>query len=260
MSRRGEALRTLQPFIEKAQRFSGWMFEDLDITRVEPSPYPNGRNVPWDYIALAREHAVGAGTVIDFGTGGGEQYARIIEGIDGSAGRFVASEEWEVNAPVARDALRPLGVEVIHAQSERPPFRDGAFGLALSRHEAIDPLEVVRVLQAGGVCITQQVANEQWREFAEVFANRTVYPDHINTYRAAFESAGCDVRVEHEVWHAAYATIGEVAFMLMVAPWEVPGFDPIRDVDALLALEDRYGTERGIVLTHARYLMVARKR
>ena len=117
----------------------------------------------------------------------------------------------------------------------------------------------MRLLRSGGICITQQVAREQWQEFATVFQNRTTFPDHINTYRAEFEAAGCDVTVQHEVWHAAYATIGEVAFMLMVAPWEVPGFDPIRDVDALLALEDRYGDDRGIVLTIGRYLMIARK-
>lgn len=266
--RRGDALRDLQPFIAKAQAFSGWMFEDLDVRRVEPSPHPGGRNVPWDYLSLAREHAAAAGTVVDFGTGGGEQYARIIDGFDAIDGvdgvaasrvRLVASEEWHVNAPVARDRLHPLGVDVIRAQSEHPPFRDAAFGLALSRHEAIDPREVVRVLRPGGVCITQQVAREQWRELAAVFPNRAVSPDHINTYRAAFESAGCEVRVEHALWHAAYPTIGEIAFMLMVAPWEVPGFEPVRDLDALLELEERYGDERGIVLTIARYLMVARK-
>jgi SAM-dependent methyltransferase len=256
MTRRDDAIRILQPFIEKAGSFSGWNFDDLNVTRAEPSTYPGGRNCPWDYIGLAREHARTARRIIDFGTGGGEVYARIVEGIDA---RFVASEEWHVNAPVARDHLRPLGVDVIHAQSERPPLCDATFGLALSRHEAIDPAEVVRILRPGGVCITQQVAKEQWQEFADVFPHRTTYPDHINTYRAEFEAAGCAVEVQHEAWRAIYPSIGEVAFMLMVAPWEVPDFDPVRDVDALLALDDRYGDERGIVLTLARYLMVARK-
>jgi hypothetical protein len=47
--------------------------------------------------------------------------------------------------------------------------------------------------------------------------------------------------------------------MLMVAPWEIPGFDPEAEIDALLALEDAHGTDQGIVLTLSRYVMTARK-
>ena len=82
MTRRDDAIKLLQPFIEKARTFSGWDFDDLHVTRATASPYPNGRNVPWDYIGLVREHAASAGTVVDFGTGGGDRYARIVEEID----------------------------------------------------------------------------------------------------------------------------------------------------------------------------------
>src|SRR4051812_43071946 len=112
--RRARALAQIAPFVERARAFSGWNFDDLRVTPVEPSPYPNGRKTTWDYVALAREHAAGRGTVIDLGTGGGEVYSRIVDGIDA---RFVASEEWHVNAPVARDRLRALSVEVVHASS-----------------------------------------------------------------------------------------------------------------------------------------------
>src|SRR6476646_4240407 len=109
MDRRERARAKIAPFIEKARTFSGWNFDDLNVERVEPPPFENGRNVPWDYVGIAREHAATAGRVIDFGTGGGEVYAQIIAGIDAD---FVASEEWHVNAPVARDRLLPLGVDV----------------------------------------------------------------------------------------------------------------------------------------------------
>ena len=73
------------PFIERARNFSGWNFDDLRVTRVEPSPFPDGRDTPWDYVALAREHAATAGRVIDLGTGGGEVYSRIIDGLPRAA-------------------------------------------------------------------------------------------------------------------------------------------------------------------------------
>ncbi len=255
-ARRREALGQVLPFIERARNFSGWNFDDLRVTRVEPSPFPDGHDTPWDYVALARERAASVGRVIDLGTGGGEVYSRIIDGLPA---HFIASEEWHVNAPIARDRLRRLGVDVVNASSERTPWADASFDLVLSRHEAIVPEEIARILRPGGVFLTQQVANEQWQELSAFFPDRTVFPDHFAEYRRDFEAAGLAVTTDYYAWRAAYATLGEVAFMLLVSPWEFPGFDPVRDIDRLIALEDAYGTPEGIVLTLARYFMEARK-
>ena len=103
------------PFIERARTFSGWNFDDLR----RHAPLRSART-PWDYVALAREHAASIGRVIDLGTGGGEVYSRIVAGC---AARFVASEEWHVNAPVARDRLRPLGVDVVRDAQQRDHVR-----------------------------------------------------------------------------------------------------------------------------------------
>lgn len=250
MTRRDDAIKLLRPFVEKARDFSGWSFHDLDVRDLDPTE-------PWDYVAVAREFAASAGGVIDFGTGGGEMYSKIVAGIDA---HFVASEEWDVNAAVAQRRLQPLAVDVVRGQSERPAFRDATFGLALSRHEAIEPKEVARILRPGGVFVTQQVAKEHWQEIREFFPRKTVWPDHFVEYRRDLEAAGCDiVRTGYHTWRRAYATIGEIAFMLMVAVWEIPGFDPVAEIDSLLALADRRGDERGIVLTNALYLIVARK-
>lgn len=255
--RRAHAISTIIPFMERARTFSGWNFDDLRVTPLDPL-FANGRETPWDYVALARESVSGADRVIDLGTGGGEVFSRIVDGLKGP--RFYAGEEWHVNAPVARDRLRPLGVEVLHASSERTPYKDAAFDVVLSRHEAIDPPDIVRILRPDGVFLTQQVAKEQWRELTPLFPNRTVFPDHFVEYARAFEDAGFVVTTQHHTWRAAYATIGEVAYMLMIAPWEFPEFDAMREIDSLLALEDAHGTAEGIVLTLARYLLVARKR
>ena len=255
-ARRKEVLAQVLPFIQRARTFSGWSFDDLRVTRVEPSPYPDGRDTPWDYVALARERAAGAERVVDLGTGGGEVYSRIVAGL---SARFIASEEWHVNAPVARDRLRPLGVDVVNASSERTPWADASFDVVLSRHEAIVPADIARILRAGGVFLTQQVAKENWAELDAFFPERTVFPDHLVEYARDFEAAGLAVTTDHCTWRAAYPTLGEVAFMLLISPWEFPGFDPVRDIDRLIDLEDAHGTAQGIVLTQARYLLEARK-
>jgi len=253
-ARRARAIEQLRPVIERARRFSGWNFDDVGVTPLEPQ-FPNGLATPWDYVATAREEASRAARVIDLGTGGGEVYSRIA--LPGET-RFIASEEWHINAPVARDRLAPLAVDVVRASSEITPWAEASFDVVLSRHEAIVPEEIIRILRPGGVFVTQQVGKEQWRELESFFPNRTVFPDHFVEYRRAFEAAGLAVTAHYHTWHAAYATLGDIAYMLLVAPWEVPGFDPVRDIDRLLALEDAHGGDQGIVMTLCRYLMVAR--
>lgn len=250
MPDRDAAIAELAPYIERAGAFSGWNFDDLAVRDLPPGP------PPWDYTAIAREHAQSAAAVLDLGTGGGEVYARIIDGLPA---RCVASEEWVVNAPVAARRLVPLGGAVVHANSLRPPFADASFDVVLNRHEEFEPAEVDRLLRPGGTFITQQVADKHWQELASFFPRRTVWPDHFAVYAGWFHGAGYDVETRTHEWPLAYAGIGEIAFMLMIAPWEVPDFDPIRDVDALLALEAAHRTDEGIVLTSDRYLILARK-
>jgi hypothetical protein len=57
----------------------------------------------------------------------------------------------------------------------------------------------------------------------------------------------------------AHASLGDLVFMLLTAPDKVPGFDPEREVAALLTLEDECGTADGIVLTESRFILTARK-
>lgn len=247
--RRDDALRTIAPFVEQARTFSGWSFDDLDVTPLAPGP-------PWDYTAIAREHARRARDICDHGTGGGEVLSRIIESMDA---RVVATEEWHVNAPVARDRLRPLGVHVVRADSLRPPFADASFDLVLSRHEAIDPAEIARELRPGGWFITQQVAQRNWHELDAFIGPRKDFGDHLSAYSGGLRDAGFAVEAREHEWPLAYRSLGEVAFMLLLTPEEFPAFDPEKDIDALLALEAAHGSAAGIVLTAHRYLIEACK-
>jgi len=249
MDRRKATLLGLRPFIARAREFSGWDLDTAEPRPLEPGP-------PWDYEAIARDHLARAEAVLDLGTGGGEVLARIL---GGPRRRVVATEEWEINAPLARHRLAPLGVDVVRCSSLELPFPDGAFDLVLDRHEALDPGETVRVLRPGGSVVTQQVDGDNWPELHTFFPNKQDFGDHYAVYRAAFESAGLAVRGARHSRRAAWATLGDVVFMLLIAPWEIPGFDPERDIDALLALEDACGTADGIVLTEGRYLLVAEK-
>lgn len=252
-ARRERTLNELRPYIRRAREFSGWSLADVDIRPVEPGP-------PWDYVTLARERAAAAPDLLDLGTGGGEVLARVLDGLpvpDGVPRRAVATEEWHVNAPVARRRLGRLGVPVVRCSSLRLPFADARFNLVLDRHEALDPAEVARVLGPGGGVLTQQVGHDDWAELWPFFPERHVFDDHSVAYADAFRALGLTVMVRRHAREVAFGTLGDLAYMLLLAPWLLPAFDPERQVDTLLAIEDALGMDDGIVVTERRYLLSA---
>ena len=240
----------LRPCVEKARGFSGWTAFPL-ARKLTPGP-------PWDYIERARRLMQNAASVIDLGTGGGERFGEICAGFHG---RVVATEEWDVNAPIAAANLRLLGASVLRCQSLHLPLSDLSFDLVLDRHEELDPAEVARILRPGGTVLTQQVGSDSWPELRAFFPRKTLWPDHYNLYRRGFEASGLqvvDARF-HET-RVAYESLGDLVHLLSIVPWEIPGFDPLgADLEALLDLESQLTTPEGLVLTEHRYILEAHK-
>lgn len=243
-------LARLQPYVERARQFSGWDFSSLSVRHLDPGP-------PWDYEAVAREHAGGAVRVLDLGTGGGERLARLRPCLPE---QVVATEEWHVNVPVAHRRLASLGVEVVWARSLQLPFQDASFGLVLNRHEELDPSEVARVLRPDGWAITQQVGADHWRELRRYFPRMPAPLPIEKEYTDGFRASGLEVVTQARHNHRVlYPALGEMVFMLCVTPWTIPGFDIDHDLDALLALDAECRTEQGLVMTESYFLIVARR-
>ncbi|HEX5141671.1 MAG TPA: methyltransferase domain-containing protein [Dehalococcoidia bacterium] len=242
------ARERLRPVVERAESFSGWSGV--------PSPRPLGAEKPWSYSGRARELLASATSVLDLGTGGGERFSRLL---DGFVGRAVATEEWAVNAPIAAAGLRGRA-EVVRASAFYLPFLGASFGLILSRHEAIYPAEIARLLAPGGVFLTQQT----WRYMEELhyyIPRKTDFGDHFHGYASGLHASGLQVidAREHVAPHA-FSGLEDLVFLLGVAPWEVPDFDPLgRDLQALLALERDLTGPDGLVITCGHYIIEAHK-
>ena len=246
---RTKELERLRPYVERARSFTGWDLSHIPVRLLESGP-------PWDYEQLVREYGQQARSALDMGTGGGEALAELRDALPA---RLVATEEWHLNAPVARRRLAPLGVEVVHCSDLRLPFADGSFDLVINRHEWLDPADIARVLRPGGRVITQQVGANYWRELGRHFPRRTDFGEIYGDYTSGFAAAGLHVTGRKHDYTAAYASLGDIIYMLAIAPWEIPDFDLERDLDALLALEADCRTADGIVLTESRFLIVAEK-
>ena len=230
--------------------FSGWHFADVDIR-------PLGPPLPWSYDALVRERGPACASALDMGTGGGERLSELRPHLPE---QVVATEEWATNAPVARHRLAPLGVKVVRCCSLRLPFASAAFDLVLNRHEELAPEEVARVLRPGGSVITQQVGRENWCELRRFFPRMADFGDLQRSYARGFEAAGLFVTHNmHHKFRTAFGSLGDVVYLLLVSPWTIPEFSIENDLDALLAFEDEYSGEEGLVLTESRFLLAATK-
>ena len=245
---REAALARLRPWVERARGFSGWSF-DLGERWLGPP-------MPWSYEEHVRGFARGMSAVLDIGTGGGERLASLRDALPSMV---VATEEWPVNAPVARERLAPLGVDVVHASDDVPPFATNSFDLVINRHSSFDPAEVVRLLRPGGAFLTQQVGRGNWDELVPHFPRLHDWGDQLGGYSDAFRSLGFNVTIHEHRQRVAYPSLGEFVYMLAVASWTIPDFDVEREIDALLNLEQDCLTDEGFVVTEDRYLLTARK-
>jgi hypothetical protein len=209
---------------------------------------------PWGYWDLVAEAARGAGTMLDLGTGGGEQLATFWAVAERRRPFMVATESWPPNVPVAAARLRRLGIPVVHTERApdnsdqavderrgRLPFRDGAFALVIDRHEAFNAREVSRVLAATGVFLTQQVGGD----------NHDVYdlmdvawpgrqPFSLELAIRQLTRAGLDVNASHEALvTVAFADVAAFTWYLRQVPWVIPEVDVVRDVHRLRAVHQR---------------------
>ena len=84
----------------------------------------------------------------------------------------------------------------------------------------------------------------------------------MTPHQSAIRNARLDIVESTARWHEesiAFATLGDLVYMLLVASWSYPDLDPQTDIDALLALEDALRTPEGIVVTEHRHLIRAHK-
>lgn len=246
---RDKELARLKPWFDKARGFTGW-----DLSNIKPRSIDSGP--PWRYEDLVREYGLGKKQALDMGTGGGEFLSTVRSALPT---KTVATEEWNVNAPIAKRRLRPLGVDIVRCKSLKLPFASSSFDLIINRHEELEPIEVARVLASGGHVATQQVG-DNWSELKRFFPRAPDFSRLYQDYVDGFEEAGLKLVRNVQHYHkVAYRGLGELVYLLSVAPWEVPGFSLERDLDALLSLESEQLTEEGLVLTESRFLIIAQK-
>lgn len=249
----------------------------LEMWRREERPQPDGwdfsglasrmseSEVPWNLEAEYRQALRSATRVLDMGTGGGEFLLTFSDLLPADT---VATEAWPPNVMAARSALEPRGIDVVEygAPDEDPdsvamPFPDGRFNLVLNRHESYSAKELARLIEPGGVFLTQQVGGDECGELADWFGSHSELP-HVNYdhFSEQLREAGFSVvdGGEH-VGAYRFADVAALLAYLHLVPWELPeDFSVDRYAEQLLTLHARTSTQP-LKLTRKRFWLKAER-
>jgi SAM-dependent methyltransferase len=242
--------------VEEERPFAGWDFSHLDGRWQEHGP-------SWSYPDLVRRHATGASSLLDIGTGGGELLLGLRDALPGFT---VAVEGHPPNIRLAAGALRSAGVPLVGARvatDDALPFADGSFAVVINRHAAFRWSEVERLLEPGGVFVSQQVGGRDLADLMAVFGAEHRWPDSgLARSRHWLEhTTGLDLeQAREELGTLTFTDVGAVVFLLRAVPWLVDGFRVDTHRPGLLALQRRLERDGRLTFQTHRYLLVARKR
>ncbi|MBQ6594831.1 MAG: class I SAM-dependent methyltransferase [Clostridia bacterium] len=249
-----EALMRLWKGEEELAHIRGWDFSHIE------DRYEEGRDLPWDYDGIVRQHLRPEMKLLDCDTGGGEY----LLSLDHPYKNTAATEGYPPNVELCRQRLIPLGIDLRECgDASRIPFRDGTFDLVINRHGDFDPGELYRILRPGGTFITQQVGDENDRDLV-----LQVLPDaeapfpghHLSVQKKAFEDAGFAVTAADEAFRPIrFFDVGAFVWFARIIEWEFPGFSVERCFDRLMKLQERIDAVGSIEGTTHRYLIVAEK-
>jgi SAM-dependent methyltransferase len=231
----------------------GWDFSWFEGRATEERP-------PWGYARLLAGRLAQAHAALDLQTGGGE----LLTESPRRPPLLVATESWAPNRTIARHALDRLGGWVVAGGDDAGlPFRAASFDLVVSRHPTVTVwTEISRVLQPGGVYLSQQVGAGSVRELTDFMMGPQPVSEARSVPRAVrgAEDAGLvvvDVRAAS--LRTVFLDVAAVTHFLRKVPWTVPGFTVERYRDRLAALHERIQAD-GCFVAHAeRFLIEAHK-
>ena len=261
----------MDPFealIAAAERepFEGWDFSHLEGRLVETPP-------PFDYLAPVRGRMLGAGAMLDLGTGGGEVLSQLAP----FPALTVATEAWGPNVPLAARRLGPLGARVVFAEGAPEnwetiatpprnapalPFRDAVFGLVIDRHESYLAAEVFRVLEPGGWFVTQQCGGTHHAGLNDLVGlPRPRYTAWgLAAAKAQLEAVGFEAVDGREAFgETRIHDVGAIVYYLRALPWQAPGFHASDHLPALRALHEQIMANGPLTIRGHHFLVEAKR-
>lgn len=235
------------------QDFIGWDFSFIAKRYVEDP-------TSWDYRQKVQARIAQVKTMLDLGTGGGE-YLSTLYPLPLHTG---AVEAYPPNVPIAQARLELLNVRVTEVEDLADlPFAPGSFELVLARHECFSAGEIYRILQPGGLFITEQVGGQNNLRLNELLQEQIGH--QFMGWRLAdavkqLAAAGFEIiEAREEFPESVFYDIGAVVYYLKAIGWQIPDFSAAQYYDRLQALHDTIQSRGGLAVKSHRFYIEARK-
>ncbi len=241
---------------EAEAHFSGWDFSYI-ADRQHPAP------LRWSYVSEALLRVRKSKAVLDMDTGGGEMFSYFAP----LPPVAFAIEAYAPNIPIARERLEPLGVEVLAIEEEEPrqlPFVAETFDLVLNRHGYYWEPEIYRILQPGGVFITQQVGDRNDIGIRELLGapNATANIEWADLAEAAANLEAADFQIVkqlEDIYPQRFYDVGAIVYQLKAVPWQIPDFSVERYFAQLKAVHAKIQRNGYVDVLEHRFFIIAEK-
>jgi len=241
---------------EAEAHFSGWDFSYIG-GREDQAP------LRWSYISEALLRVRKSHAVLDMDTGGGEMFSRFAP----FPPVAYATEAYIPNVAIAREHLTPLGVQVIVLEEDEPhhlPFEDQVFDLILNRHGYYWEPELYRIMQPGGVFITQQVGDRNDIGMRKLLGapNADVNIEWADLDEAAANLVAADFRITkqlEDIYPQRFYDVGAIVYQLKAIPWQIPDFSVERYFDQLKSVHEIIQRDGYVDVLEHRFFIIAEK-
>jgi SAM-dependent methyltransferase len=202
----------------------------------------------------------GISSMLDQDTGGGE----LLSSLAPFPAHTWATESYPPNILVAKNRLKPLGVQVISDYTiSSIPLSDSSLDLILNRHGGYSEPELLRLLRPGGTFLTQQVGGQNCIRLNELLQEKvdfmySYWTKDVITNRLV--DAGFQLlNVQEEFPLSEFTDIGAVVFCLRIVSWQISDFTVEKYRDKLYAIHQDIQAHGPLQVHDHRILVEARK-
>ncbi|WP_078552856.1 class I SAM-dependent methyltransferase [Bacillus alkalicellulosilyticus] len=243
-----------EKFYEEVGKTNGW-----DFSNVKSSSEDVGWNFYEEVIKLSKKRD----TLLDIGTGGGENLLKIASslflliGIDLSIG-MIETARANVKDEEASN------VKFFQMSSDDLQFPTGFFDIVSCCHAPFSSKEIARVLKDGGYFLTQQVSEADKRNIKDAFGRGQAYDSPDGTLKERYKKELYDAGFT-DIQYFDYDAVEyferpeDLIFLLSHTPI-IPNFGQDKsDFERVNQFIEDNRTEKGIRTNSKRFMMIANK-
>lgn len=241
-------------FYDRVGEAIGWDFSSIKYVSEE---------LGWDFYAEVSKYCKPTDLLLDIGTGGGEKVLEIAKnvclliGIDMSSGMIKT-------AKTNLSTSKVPNVKFFEMYADKLQFPDNFFNIISSRQSDFYVYELVRVLEKGGMFLTQQVSEHDKLNIKTAFRRGQSYGERDGAFKERYikklkDTGFSEVSFfDYDVMEY-YQTPEDLVFLLKNTPI-IPNFGvDVYDFDILNKFISENTTDKGIMTNSKRYMIIAKK-